>query len=237
MALLPEDRELVLQLLEDIDALERGRIIGLPSSDELRTTVTPILRRWIVDGIFFQIQRLLPTPITFVSYSRTDAVKACKAGAYKWWMGLVDCGQNLMLGPGALSGKFVGNEIKNRGSFKITQKPKLFFSQEAFWWKGRFYSRSDLIKFSANKLGGVHYDLARNQSETHIEEIQNHFAILYEHEKRNILVVPPAEIPKYRADPILRRNLYDAIQLSVGDTAMIFCSGIRVAEKELRSLL
>jgi replication initiation and membrane attachment protein DnaB len=89
----------------------------------------------------------------------------------------------------------------------------------------------------ANKLGGVHYDLARNQSEAHVEEIQNQFAILYEHEKRNIQVVSPAEIQKFRADPNLRRNLYDAIQLSVGDTAAIFCSGIRAAEKELRALL
>lgn len=78
MALSPELRELVLQLLEDLDALEKGRLFGLPSSDELRTTVTPILRRWIVDGMFFQIQKLLPSQIAFDVYSRTDAVQACK---------------------------------------------------------------------------------------------------------------------------------------------------------------
>lgn len=163
--------------------------------------------------------------------------KHVRAGAYKWWMGLVDCGHGLMVGPAALSGKFIQNKIRDRGNFKISQKAKLFFEQEAFWWKGRFYHRSDLIKFLANKLGGVHYDLSRNQSEAHVEEIQNHFGILYDHQKQNVQMLAPADIPILRADPKVRKNLYDAIQLSVGDTAAIFCSSIRKAEKDLRALL
>ena len=237
MTLKAEHKELLLQLFEDVNALERGIIVGLPSSDELRTLVTPILRRWMVDGVFHQVQRILPIPIMFEIYSRTDEVQACKAGAYKWWMGIVDCGHKLMIGPGVRSGKFVEGQFQNRGLFKIKQKAKLFFSQEAFWWKGQFYSRTDLIKFMANKLGGIHYDLDRNQSEGHIEEIQNHFAILYERAKNNIQIVSPPDIPKFRNDQDLRKNLYDAIQLNIGDTAFIFASGIRAVENDLRLLL
>src|SRR5829696_4316725 len=73
---------------------------------------------------------------------------------------------------------------EQRKPFLINDKAKAFFNQRFFWWNGQFYTRSDLIKFLANKLGGVHYELGRDKTDARIEEIQNHFGIQYRHEKQ-----------------------------------------------------
>lgn len=237
MPLKSEEVEMVLQLLEDVAAIEAANVARFPTAVELRTVFTPILRRWIADGGFFTIQKLLASPLTFTTYSHVDDVTACKLGAYKWWMGPVDCGEGLIVKPAVSTRKYAPGELQERKLFEIAQKAKLFFEQKMFWWKGQFYTREDLIKFAANKLGGVHYDLNRNLSFSHVEEIQNHFAIQYRHELKDIYIVPPGEIAALRTNPEVRSDLYDAIQLCVGDTANIFVRGIQRSADKIRALL
>ena len=104
-ALSSEQRELLLQLFEDVAAMEKP--FGFPSSAELRTTFAPVLRRWIVDKMFFRMHNFLPNRVLFTFYSHTDAAKACQAGAYKWWMGLVNCGYGIVISPCAFTGESV----------------------------------------------------------------------------------------------------------------------------------
>ena len=101
--------------------------------------------------------------------------------------GLSQLGYGIVISPWAFTEKFANKpELleEQRKPFLIDDKAKAFFNQRLFWWNGQFYTRSDLIKFLANKLGGVHYELGRDKTDARIEEIQNHFGIQYRHEKR-----------------------------------------------------
>jgi hypothetical protein len=112
----------------------------------------------------------------------------------------------------------------------------LFFEQPAFYWKGKTYSRGDAIKFLANKLGGAHYDFGRNKTESHIEEIQNQFGVIFDSPTKARMLTSD-ELRRLRGDGASRERVFDALQLIVGDTASIFCKGIRSYESQILSLI
>jgi hypothetical protein len=233
-----EEHELILQLFDDATLLERKVAYELPAPAELRATFAPILRRWIVDGAFHRLQKLLREKIQFEIYSRTDEVKYCQAGVYTWWMGAIECGQQ-RIGASQFAQKYLDNPDDRpdpRKPFLIKQKARLFFEQPCFLWKKQLYTRHDMIKFQANKLGGAHYDFNRNKKETHVEEIQNQFGLAFEDAGKARMLVP-GEIVALRADPNTRDRVFDAIQLTVGATASIFCKGVRSYESQIRGLL
>lgn len=234
------EHELVLQLLDDVQLLEKKVAYDLPSPADLRATHAPVLRRWVVDGAFYRIQKLLlPERILFECYSRTDEVKFCQAGVYTWWMGEIYVGNGTAIGAGQLAQKYIDTPSlvpERRKPFKIEQKGKLFFEQACFLWKGKMYSREDAIKFLANKLGGAHYDFDRNKKEAHVEEIQNQFGVIFD-TPSNARLLAPGEVRTLRADANTRDRVFDAVQLTVGDTASIFCAGIRKYESKIRELI
>jgi hypothetical protein len=234
-----QDRELILQLLDDVQLLERKVAYDLPSPTDLRATFSPVLRRWIIDGAFFLVQKLLTERVLFEMYSRTDDVKWCQAGIYTWWMGTIYSGNGIAIGTNRLAQKYADNRDlipERRKPFLISQKAKMFFGQPCFLWKEKLYTREDAIKFLANKLGGTHYAMDRHKKEIHVQEIQSQFGVIYD-SPGNARILAPGELLALRADPNTRDRVFDAIQLTVGDTASIFCKGIRSYEGQIRYLL
>lgn len=64
--LAPNDRELVQQLLDDIGILDDQFLVGVPRPAATRAIFVPILRRWIAEGLFHRVQKLiLPMQATF----------------------------------------------------------------------------------------------------------------------------------------------------------------------------
>jgi hypothetical protein len=77
------DRELIQQLLDDAAILGDLFLVGIPKPAATRTICVPILRRWIVEGLFHQAQKLIsPAQVSFSIYSNGRAVQLCKAGVY-----------------------------------------------------------------------------------------------------------------------------------------------------------
>ena len=66
-----------------------------------------------------------------------------------------------------------------------------------------------------------------------MEEIQNQFGVVFDSHK-NARLLAPGELLPLRADPSTRDKVFDAVQLTVGDTAAIFCKGIRAYETKIR---
>ena len=144
MACIDQDRELILQLFDDLQLLEKKVAYDLPSPADLRATFSPILRRWIVESAFFRIQKILSERVQFELNSRTDDVKCCQAGIYTWWMGVIYIGNGTAIGANQLAQKYIDNPSlvpESRKPFRILQKPKLFFEQACFLWKGIMYTR------------------------------------------------------------------------------------------------
>jgi hypothetical protein len=158
-----DDRELIQQLLDDVGVVEDQFRIGLPKPSGTRTIFVPILRRWITETLFFTAQKLiLPHQVAFPIRSHAHGIKLCKAGVYKYWMGLVEFG-TLGVALGKRAQQHLGPDGKpttqsqGNGYETAPQKASTFFDQRMFFWKRRFYTRADIIKKHTNLLGGVHY--------------------------------------------------------------------------------
>ena len=238
MPITPEETELCLQLFEDVHLMEQKQTNGLPSSSQIRIVHSVALRRWIVDGAFYRVQKLLTSRVLFEFQDSSQEIEECKQGANEYWGAVVNSG-NVAIGWSQYSKVVVEQIAANtykrpepRSLAPIKGPAKEFFNQHSFFWKGQFYTRVDLIKFLANKLGGAHYDFDRNKSEAHIEEIQNTLE-----NPQNIKMLVGPDVFASKMDASKRPFIYDAIQLHVADTADIFCKAVRQSETEIRKAL
>lgn len=196
----------------------------------------PIMRRWVVEGGFFAAQKLIASKIKFEVGINKEAVRLCKAGYYEHWMTIVLFGA-IGVGASQVAQRFIGKaQPSSAGEFRqLPHTAKAFFSQEMFFWKGRFYTRRDVTCMHANKFGGVHLDFKRKAEEAHIDEIKNYFG--FDQEASPLRMLMGAEIAATRADPNRRQGIYDATELVTLDTARIFAKGIESSATLFEALL
>ena len=231
------ERELVHQLLEDVTTIAGVADFPKPSPAAIRATLAPALRRWIVEGRFFAAQKLIvPSKIEFVVSINENAVRLCEVGYNERWMAVVMFGR-IGLGVGQTAQEFIGKPPPIlEGEFRECPHPaNAFFEQKMFFWKGRFFTRKDLIKVHANKLGGVHLDFKRDANETYINEIRNYFGL--DRGRVPLQMLVGDEIAALRADPNRRPHIYDAADLVTLDTARIFASGVEASAPAFKALL
>jgi len=115
------------------------------------------------------------------------------------------------------------------------QPVKHFINQKMFYWKECFYTRSDVIRWLANRFGGAHLDFRRQADEQHIDEIKNYFGLEMIGTNHKMLI--GQEIADGRADPQRRPRIYDATELIAADSARIFAIGVASSAAALNSLL
>lgn len=235
-------REMVQQLLEDVDTLDEQFKLGLPQPHKIRAIISPILRRWIVERLFFNAQKLiLPNLIEFSFTRSPQSIKQCERGVYEHWMELIELNA-MQFSTWLLSKKYSNTNQVPRDSFNNNEKrilllhkaPK-FFEQKIIFLKESFYTRTDIIKMHANLLGGVHLDSKRKNDQIHIDEIKNYCGFEINNTTHQILV--GESIVTGRADPKRRPSIYDATELIVMDTARIFVAGIRSSHQYFLNLL
>jgi hypothetical protein len=106
-----------------------------------------------------------------------EGLDRCKKGAYEHWMGLLMFG-DIGIARAQVSANYVAAHGHPGPVAKDPPQPQTastFFNQPMFFWKGEFYTRADVIKIHANKLGGVHLDFKRAEAEEHILEFKRYF--------------------------------------------------------------
>jgi hypothetical protein len=227
----------VHQLLEDVRTTATVPNFPKPSPVAIRTILVPILRRWIVEGGFFAAQKLIaPTRIQFEVGINANAVRLCEMGYTERWMAIVLFG-SIGVGVSWTAQSFIGKPAPcSGGEFRQLPHPaKTFFRQKMFFWKGRFFTRHDVIHAHANKLGGVHLDFQRAADQAHIDEIKNYFG--FDQEVDPFRMLAGDKIARARADTNRRSNIYDAIELVTLDTARIFVKGIEDSKALFEALL
>lgn len=240
-AISANERELVQQLLDDVEILRAHFVVGIPKPSATRVVFSPVLRRWIAEGLIHQVQKLIrPETLLFETFNSGPDVKLCKAGIYEHWMGMV-LFDTLGISTGRLTEGYRGPNAKavHRGNERpdkpIPRRASNFIDQRMFFWKERFYTRQDIIKMHANMLGGVHFDFRRADDEAHIKEIKNYFG--FEMKGNNYQMLVGNEIEVARSDVARRAKVYDATELIVMDSARIFAKGVDGSEKLLSKLL
>ncbi len=224
VALSPNDRELLQQLVDDARLLAE-LTSGRPAPALIRTTFAPALRKWVVeDGLFKAVKLVQPHRPKFEIMTIPDAIKHCKAGVYEHWMAMIMFG-TLGICYGLLAEEYRANPpFQKANPVTVYHPAHTFFDQKMFFWKREFYTRKDIIWMHANKLGGAHLDFRRKADETHIDEIKNYFGFEILPHTQQMLIGHDIEIG--RADPVRRDRVYDATELVALDTARIFANGV-----------
>ncbi len=236
-----DDKELILQLLDDVTLIEQA-LIGMPTPSIVRTTFVPILRRWIVEGLFSsKAQKLiLPNKISFDIHTQTNAIKLCQAGCYEHWMGTINF-RTIAVTTGLHAAKYLTKEgrpksINTESLMPASpQDPNQFFKQKILFLKGKFYTREEIIKILANTFGGVHLDFDNIQKQPGILQVKNYLGFKLNESGLQMLV--GSEIDSLRNDPEERPRVYDAIELIAIDTARIFVNGIQKEKNLFTALL
>jgi hypothetical protein len=237
-----ESRELVFQLLDDVGVIEAQFRSGEPKPAVGRTIFVPILRRWTAEGLFYRVQQLiLPDRVKFDVYSSEISIAFCKNGYLEEWMEMV-----IFKGVGVSSARYdqqfiIDDQLIIPDSTKIDLTPakrslrtKQFSKQKVFYWKKQFYTKTDVIKMHANRLGGVHFDFP-GDDERHIDEIKNSHG--YEVDDSQIRMLLRDEVYRARTDPARRDRIYDATELVAIDSARTFATAIRKDAERFTSLL
>jgi hypothetical protein len=223
VALSPNDRELLQQLLDDAGILSQFAA-QRPAPAMIRTTFAPVLRKWIVEGDFFKARKLIRDhEAKFEITTVTDDVKLCKAGVFESWMAAFRF-EDLLIGFRIAADKQSDNTPSQPKPYTAYHKASVLFNQNVFYWKKQFYTRKDVIKLHANKLGGAHLDFGRKADEIHIDEIKNYCGFEILPHTQQMLVGRDIEIA--RADPSRRDRVYDATELVALDTARVFADGV-----------
>ena len=237
MSLNSNEREMILQLFDDaeiIGSLFEGG--GLPAPAITRVVFAPILRRWIVEDVFFRAQRLIqPHQVLFQTTSSDGAKSRCRDGMYEHWLEAVDFG-NLRISVRLPAKKYLNTDM---GKDDVPQGAavhgKAFFTQKMFYWDSHFYNREDLIKVHANTLGGVHFDYKRTENDPHIRAVRA--CLGFELKPSTVQMLMGEEIEQARADLQRRSLVYDAAEVITMDTARIFAAGVRASQAEFLRVL
>ncbi len=236
-AISDQDRERVLRLLDDMGVIGDVLKALLPTPATITAVLVPILRRWIVEDGFFLAQKvILPAKVEFHVAINEDAERLCQLGYFEHWMAVVLAG-TIGVGASQVAQDWIGKPTPGRGGEfrQLPHTPKQFFDQKMFFWQGRFYTRRDVIRMHANKLGGVHLDFERDDDEAHIDQIKNYFG--FEKEPVVFNMLKGDKIALARADPKRRKGVYDATELVTFDTARIFAKGIESSATLFEALL
>ena len=142
-----EGRELVFQLLDDVGVIEAQFVSGEPKPAVGRTIFVPILRRWITEGLFYRVQRLiLPQQVEFEVFSSQTSINLCQNCYLEEWMEMV-----IFKGVGVSSSRYdqqfiIDDKLSIPDGIKVDQSPptkrslraKQFSEQKIFYWKKNF---------------------------------------------------------------------------------------------------
>lgn len=221
------DRELVHQLLEDVETILGVPNFPRPSPAIVRTIFVPVLRRWIVEPNFFAAQKLLRgQEIKFEVAINGNAAKLCEVGYYEHWMAVVLFGR-IGVGASQVSQEFWDKLLPfSLGEFRQLPHPASTFEVEMH--------TSQFVGVQTDHIATA-IELPLPKKHLLRDEIKNYFG--FDGEAVPWRMMKGDEIAVARADPNRRANIYDATELVALDTARIFAKGIDFSAALFKALL
>ena len=161
-----EISEIVSVLIEDAETIMDAFNDGVPEAKIIRNLFGPILRRWISDNDFFMVQKYLkPKIISFRYRNSPSCDKNLKKGIYQVLFGNIsfnDFGISMKMG---VSEDAKAKAVSPKGMQDVSTKASHYFRQPVCRLDGKTFKRSDIVKFSANELGGAHLQLYKNEKD------------------------------------------------------------------------
>ncbi len=173
--------KLVDQLYEDLEALLKFLISKDPIPPSYaRIVATAIVRKWLVDGLINKLSSLNGATFSFQTHDTTEVVEAIKANPQITFF--TAAGINLDGVP--IKGIYTSNSSASaNGSAELPInmplklfKPSELLKSKRIFYKGQWFDFENIIRFVANKVGGVHFDFKREAEwQLLLEEAANYF--------------------------------------------------------------
>jgi hypothetical protein len=176
------EKELIDQLYEDISGLAKFLTSPNPLPPSyVRITATAILRKWLIDGWINRLASLTGAVYTFKSYDTSQVVHSIQnqpsvtffmaAGVYL--NGVPMRGIYASDAPPPNEGK----ALLPIDKMDLTLfKPNQLLISKRIYYKNQWIDFESIIRFVANKYGGVHYDPKREHEWQNIlEEAAKYF--------------------------------------------------------------
>lgn len=175
--------ELVNQLYEDLEGLTKFLISKDPiSPSHVRIIATSIVRKWLVDGLINQLSALNGKTFTFAIHDTSEVKVRIKnnSNITFYMAGGIFLGGKIIKGiytsdsPERKDGKA---ELPMNLPYKLFKPSELLRSKRIFY-KGHWFDFENIIRFVANKSGGIHFD-HRRETDWHnnIEEASNYLIL------------------------------------------------------------
>lgn len=225
------ERELVV--LEDLEHLCSVVSKPDPENVDLRV-ITPILRRLLVEKELEKITNIRRLPLSIQVPDTRAVVRACKGAKIAVYQsasvsifGVYIA--TLMLSQGRQSPRLPGYHPDLKTSMSLVD----FRHQQVFFAGGQFITREAVIKYVANKAGGVHFDDNRKGDNHRLDMVRKMIEI-------SLPTNQPG--PSISVSPIPRSSVIPRLEISTQhiDPVLleILCTGRFLCESpELASLI
>jgi hypothetical protein len=161
--LTPTEAELDLQLTEDRDALRTRVAIDNVSFADVRQLAAPILRRWLVEDQISVLARAKNVEFLFAAPDLRQVYRECDARRMAAFFAL-GCSIRGLGFYGVSASSQPAARPPTAPDTPANLSPSNFVRQRTIYFMGQYATRGDVIRYFANKLGGVHYDATRDKT-------------------------------------------------------------------------
>ena len=146
---------------------------GTPITEADVRMASVILRKWLTDGLLPKLckpHRIKPAFPAIDNAALLSKLTTIPSINYFLTGGVKFDGKNAQ-GIYHSTDRFPGKPLLDVTGLKHEKfRLKDFLSQKRVYFEGTFFSCEDIIKYTANKLGGAHYDLNRTEHYSKLDE-------------------------------------------------------------------
>jgi hypothetical protein len=217
------------ELAEDLHLLARdigGPDIGMPTPPIIRGVFSPILRKWISDSGMNPIHRAAGKQSQFRVYDNQEHVRLCEQKHYMNWYGLVPI-TGMMIGGG------LPRDPNSTASHHIKSDREVIYNYNAFriqkiaYCGGRFLTREQCVRFTADRMGGTHTQAqVKPRDNDPLDFLELTGAAI--RPNGEVQLMGKAEFEKVKEYKLDGRLVYSLMHLIVLDTARRFYNGLQV---------
>ena len=222
-----DHKVLSAELAEDLGLLARdvgSPDAGMPTPSIIRGVFAPILRKWVSDNGLKPLHDLAGRQSHYTVYDNKPYADLCNRDHFIHWHGMVPImgamvGGSLPRDPAKTSISHLGADREVRYDFKAFRIQKMAYSG------GRFLTREQCVRFTADRMGGTHTQAqAKRKSHDPVEFLELTGAAVGQ--DGNVQLLGKTEFEKAQEYVSDGKFVFSLMHLIVLDTARRFHEGL-----------
>lgn len=219
---------------EDLEALENCSSGVQVSASHIRQLLAPVLRRWFIEGQVFKVQQAIGHKIIVNTAELRKMIRACERGEVFFFAGVRGHVGGFPLGQILLGkhGKTLSLPATSIEIAKLTLNE--FAKQKVLFANDVFATRLDVIRYVANKWGGVHLDQKLDPTQSMIDEFRYYFGFKHHSDRLEFTVNFDGQYRLQKKS--FSNDFIDVALLSLLNSAQDLCSSLELHKPAIQKL-